>query len=352
MLKKIEAIDLFCGVGGLTRGLEDEGIKVLAGFDTDASCEYPYNANNHSIFHCESVENLNGSDLASKFTKGAIKLIAGCAPCQPFSTMANSTTKRDEKKWGLLGEFARLIREVQPELITMENVPRVTNHAPYQEFISTLKELGYQVDAQRVRCADLGLPQVRRRFVLVASRLGAINLAVKRQTLSTVRQAIGSLPKLEAGQTDPVDPLHKARSLTEINLKRIRASHPGGTWHDWPKQLRSPCHQVASGASYQSVYARMSWDKPAPTITTQSSNFGTGRFGHPEQDRAITLREAAILQSFPRSYQFVPDGAQVSFATVGRMIGNAVPPMLGFLVGRTFIEHQKKHHGTKTKPLL
>lgn len=336
----IEAVDLFCGAGGLTRGLEDAGVCVRAGFDIDPACQYPYDSNNSATFVLQSVADLKADDINAWFTPGAVRLLAGCAPCQPFSTMANNATTRDEKKWGLLGEFARLVREVKPELVTMENVPRVTNHEPYQGFVAVLQELGYQVDARRLRCADLGIPQERRRFVLVASRLsGDIRLDIEKANPVSVRDAIGRLPKLQAGEADASDPMHKARSLTPLNLQRMRASSPGGTWHDWPDDLISACHKTVSGASYKSVYARMSWDKPAPTITTQCYNFGTGRFGHPEQDRAITLREAAILQSFPDNYQFVPEGQPVQFSSVGRMIGNAVPPKLGYTVGKLLIKH-------------
>ncbi|BBP01591.1 DNA cytosine methyltransferase [Sulfuriferula nivalis] len=340
----IEAVDLFCGAGGLTRGLEDAGVRVRAGFDIDPDCEFPYNANNSATFVLKSVTDLKAADITPWFTPGAVRLLAGCAPCQPFSTMANNSIKRDETKWGMLGEFARLVREIQPELVTMENVPRVTNHAPYQQFISTLLELGYKVDARSLRCTDLGIPQDRRRFVLVASRLGDIYLHTEAGPLPTVREAIGSLPKLAAGETDPNDSMHKARALSEINLERIRASLPGGTWHDWPQHLLSPCHKAESGASYKSVYSRMVWGKPAPTITTQCCSFGTGRFGHPEQDRGISLREAAILQSFPVSYCFVPEGEPISINSVARMIGNAVPPKLGFAVGKTLLKHLEKHY--------
>jgi DNA (cytosine-5)-methyltransferase 1 len=344
-MSKIEAVDLFCGVGGLTCGLEDAGIKVLAGFDIDPVCAYPYEANSSARFINKSVADLTGDDINPLFSPGVIRLLAGCAPCQPFSALANGAGARDEIKWGLLEQFARLVREVRPELVTMENVPRVTNHAPYQAFIATLESLGYSVDPRRVRCADYGIPQERRRFVLVASRLGDIRLQPPGENKVTVRDAIADLPVLAAGECDYHDPLHKARRLTPVNLQRIRASRPGGTWHDWPEELRSPCHRTERGASYQSVYARMEWDKPAPTITTQCFNFGTGRFGHPEQDRAITLREAAILQSFPRDYKFVPPESEVHFASVGRMIGNAVPPRLGSVVGRTLIDHLEQHHG-------
>lgn len=335
----IEAVDLFCGVGGLTCGLVKAGVVVKAGFDIDAPCRYPYEINNSARFIEKSVADLKGEEVAAYWTPGAIRLLAGCAPCQPFSTLANTKKSEDDGKWGLLGEFARLIRETLPELVTMENVPRVTNYAPYRGFIKTLVELGYHIDAQRVRCANYGVPQERRRFVLVASRLGSVKLEKPQESIVSVRNAIGHLPPLSAGETDVNDPMHKARTLSPINLSRIRSSRPGGTWADWPVSLRSPCHRSESGASYKSVYARMAWDEPSPTMTTQCFNFGTGRFGHPEQDRAISLREAAILQSFPRDYKFAPPEEIIRFATVGRMIGNAVPPKLGEMVGRVLVAH-------------
>lgn len=335
----IEAVDLFCGVGGLTCGLARAGITVKAGYDIDPACRYPYEANNGARFIEQNVADLTGNALAAHWSPGTVRLLAGCAPCQPFSTMANTTATRDATKWGLLGEFARLVREVRPELVTMENVPRVSNHAPYHTFMATLEAEGYRVDFRRVRCADYGIAQERRRFVLVASRLGDIRLPSASGESATVRDAIADLPAVGHGETDPADPLHKARSLTAVNLARMRASQPGGTWEDWPEALRSNCHRTASGASFKSVYARMVWDKPAPTITTQCYNFGTGRFGHPEQDRAITLREAAVLQSFPKDYRFVRDGDPVHFSSVGRLIGNAVPPRLGEVVGQTLAEH-------------
>lgn len=336
---RIEAVDLFCGVGGLTCGLVKAGVDVRAGYDIDLSCAYPYQENNGATFVPKSIADIQGEDLAQWYSPGSIRLLAGCAPCQPFSTLANSLKTKDDIKWGLLGEFARLVRELQPELVTMENVPRVINHAPYRGFVAALEDLGYYVDARQVRCADYGIPQERRRFVLVASRLGEVRVPQATGPVCTVREAIGHLPKVAAGQTDPADPLHKARALTQINLQRIQASRPGGTWEDWPEEMRSPCHRTKTGASFRSVYARMSWDRPAPTMTTQCYNFGTGRFGHPEQDRGITLREAAILQSFPVDYKFVSDEGDVFFGPVGRMIGNAVPPRLGEVVGKFFLEH-------------
>ena len=229
----------------------------------------------------------------------------------------------------------------------MENVPRVTNHEPYLEFVKTLKSLGYHIDANRVRCADYGIPQERRRFVLIASLIGELKFPKPKFVTKTVRETIGHLPKLAAGEADPNDPLHKARALSPLNLSRMRASVPGGTWKDWPEALLSPCHIAKSGASFRSVYARMKWDFPSPTITTQSYNFGTGRFGHPEQDRAITMREAAILQSFPQDYKFVKIGEIAHMNSIGRLIGNAVPPELGKIIGESFMAHIKENNNGK-----
>lgn len=339
--KKIEAIDLFCGAGGLSYGLKQAGVIVKCGIDLDPACEFPYEENIKAVFLKKNISDVYGRDLEKFYSKNAVRLLAGCAPCQPFSTLANGRDTSEDQKWGLLGEFARLVKELKPELVTMENVPRVTNHAPYQKFISALEDLGYKVDANRVRCADYGIPQERRRFVLIASMLGEVSMPKPKKNTVTVHDAIGHLPALEAGQEDPADPLHRARSLTPLNLKRIKASVPGGTWEDWPLALRSPCHTVKSGSSFRSVYARMKWDVPSPTITTQSFNFGTGRFGHPEQDRAITMREAAILQSFPEDYCFVKAGTPVHMTKIGRLIGNAVPPKLGQVIGENFLQHLK-----------
>lgn len=366
---KIEAIDLFCGAGGLTRGLLDSGVKVKAGFDMEESCKYAYELNNKGArFFKKDVGKLTGIELNQLWSPNSIRLLAGCAPCQPFSSAANSfragaapspldTEHSQEEKIGadprynLLDEFTRLIKECLPHLVTMENVPKVREHPPFQKFVRTLSNLGYDVWYENVRCTDLGIPQTRRRLVLLASRLGKLPSSLEQPTSttasSTVGEALAMLIPLAAGEADPNDRMHFARKLSPINLKRIRASKPGGTWRDWPNELRAPCHMRESGATFSSVYARMSADKAAPTMTTQFFNFGAGRFGHPIQDRALTPREAAILQSFPPKYEFVPSGGEVYMQQLGKMIGNAVPPKLGEAIGRTFIRHI--HESRKNK---
>ncbi len=348
---RIEAIDLFCGAGGLTRGLLDAGVKVKAGFDIDAACRHAYEFNNPgATFYEMDVAKLPAAELERKWGKQAIRLLAGCAPCQPFSTAANASRESEpDPRYRLLDHFARLINACEPELVTMENVPSVIGHKPFKDFVAMLQAGGYHVWFKSVSCAKLGVPQSRRRLVLLASRLGPIGRgmeAIEGRPI-TVSQALEGLRPLSAGERDPADPIHIARSLTDLNLRRLKASIPGGTWRDWPKELRSNCHRKKSGASFRSVYARMRSDEPSPTITTQFFNFGTGRFGHPTQDRAITPREAALLQSFPPSYEFVRPGDEVYLSVLGRMIGNAVPPKLGTAIGQVLLQHVRETRSPK-----
>lgn len=338
----IDAVDLFCGAGGLTAGLRQVGIRVRAGYDIDLTCKYAYEENNDAIFMAKSVEDVTAEEVASWYEPGAVRLLAGCAPCQPFSTYNQGRDTRTDRKWPLLYAFKRLIEDVQPELVTMENVPEVTKHKVYHDFVKALENEGYNVWAGRISCIDYGLPQHRRRHVLLASRLGPISLILPTHFGKpvTVEEAIKHLPPLAAGECDPDDPLHRAASLTPINLERIKHSTQGGTWKEWPVELRAKCHLKESGKTYPSVYGRMSWDQPGPTMTTLCYGFGNGRFGHPEQHRGISLREAATLQSFPLDYVFMPR-EKINFKSVGRMIGNAVPVRLGEVIGLSLQQHLK-----------
>lgn len=338
----IEAVDLFCGAGGLTAGLRQAGVTVRAGYDIEESCRFAYEHNNHAQFIKQDVGELSGDDINGWYQDpNAIRLLAGCAPCQPFSTYNHGKDTTKDKKWPLLGAFARLIKEARPELVTMENVPSVTKHKIYRDFVEALENEGYHVWANTVACVDYGLPQSRRRHVLLASKIGPLRLTPATHFMSpvTVKDVIGKLEPVSAGTENPTDPLHKAATLSELNMSRIQNSVPGGTWRDWPENLIAGCHSKKSGKTYPSVYGRMEWDKPGPTMTTLCYGFGNGRFGHPEQDRAITLREAALLQSFPEDYEFTPPCEKILFKPIGRMIGNAVPVRLGEIIGKSFIDH-------------
>lgn len=341
----IEAVDLFCGAGGLSAGLKRAGVRVRAGYDLEEACRYAFEYNIGASFVAADVARVSGSQLKQWYSNRAVKLLAGCAPCQPFSTYNQGRDTRDDRKWPLLYQFARLISEVRPELVTMENVPDVTRHEVYGDFVEELKSAGYAIWANPVACIDYGLPQQRRRHVLLASRLGPIELIppTHQGKSVTVAEAIAGLPRIEAGQACPTDPLHRSASLNETNLARIKHSRPGGSWKEWPEHLRAACHRKSSGNTYPSVYGRMSWDEPAPTMTTLCYGFGNGRFGHPEQDRAISLREAAILQSFPSDYRFAPPDSRIEFKPIGRMIGNAVPVRLGEVIGESLKRHVRRY---------
>ena len=337
----ISGVDLFCGAGGLTHGLRKAGIDIKVGVDVDPACEFPYESNNRSRFVCRDVSDLTGADIRRAWGKTKITLLAGCAPCQPFSTYSRASRKaKPNSKWELVSEFARLIKESTPDLITMENVSQLTRHDVFEDFLGALSD--YDIWHSIVECSDYGVPQTRKRLVLLASRLGPIRLSQRRLTRPpTVARSISCLPPLKAGEVDIYDSMHHACALSALNLKRIRASKPGGTWRDWPNELLAECHKRDRGETYPSVYGRMEWDSPAPTMTTQCFGYGNGRFGHPEQDRAITLREAAMLQTFPKSYRFLRKGEKAVFHVMGRLIGNAVPVELAKFIGREFVRHVK-----------
>ena len=335
-----EVVDLFCGIGALSHGLKRAGFKIVAGYDTDPRCRHAFEKNNDAKFHRRDVAGLCAAEISSHFSGKMPSVLAGCAPCQPFSTYKQRYD--EDPQWGLVTKFARLAVEVEPDFVTMENVPALLRYKEgrvFKRFCNILSKAGYELKWSIAKCEEFGVPQKRRRLVVLASRFGEpLALSGTRKTAKTVRQAIGRLRRLEAGQADPRDPLHFASSLTPINLRRIMASKPGGTWRDWPAALRAPCHKRHTGKTYSGVYARMSWDEASPTITTQCYGYGNGRFGHPEQHRAISLREAAILQSFPKTYEFLPRNEEIYFKEIGRWIGNAVPVKLAEAIGRVIVK--------------
>lgn len=347
-MSRINAVDLFCGVGGLTYGVKSAGINVIAGYDIDAGSRFPYEKNNDAGFILKDVKDINDREISALYPKDTdIKVLMGCAPCQPFSSynrLARTAPARQEKM-ELLNYFGHQVNIVHPEIISMENVPQLAKENVFNVFLSLLRDEGYWVDWQIVFAPQYGVPQTRRRLLLLASRLGKIKLIPptndSAESYQTVRDAIGSLPAIGAGQTDENDNLHRARGLSMLNIQRIRASKPGGTWLDWDEGLRPEAYRAASGQSYKSVYGRLSWDKPSSTITTQFIGYGSGRFGHPEQDRALSLREGALLQTFPKHYYFVDPriGSSYSSSQVALQIGNAVPPRLGKVIGKSIVSH-------------
>lgn len=341
--KKVVAVDLFCGVGGLTHGLQNEGIKVVAGIDSDESCRYAYETNNDSRFILKDISDVEGRELKKLYPKGSIKVLVGCAPCQTFSqhTLKNKDRDKDER-WGLLYQFLRLIKEIKPDIVSMENVPQLRNYKVFADFVGGLKSLRYHVNYKLVNSLKFGIPQRRTRLVLLASKKKEISLMKETHDLAdyvNVKTAIGQLPRIKDGDIHEKDSLHRSWKLSPINKRRIKQSKQGGSWHDWDKKLRLKCHKKKSGETYKAVYGRMNWKSPSPTITTQFFSYGTGRFGHPRQNRAISLREGAILQTFPKNYKFAPNEKEVSFSQIGRHIGNAVPVKLGEVIAKSIKNH-------------
>ena len=330
-------VDLFCGIGGLSHGLRQAGFTVSAGVDADETCRHAFEKNNDAAFVGQPLEDVSATQIAALFPEGSRRILVGCAPCTPFSPYsAGPGEPRD--KWSLVDLFMDRIAEIKPDIVSMENVPRLTSFKKgevFRDFLERLEEAGYETTAGVVNAADFGVPQDRRRLVVLASRLGPIPIPAPTVTThATVRETIGHMPALTAGGVDAEDSLHRVPRLSPLNLRRIRAAEPGRPWSEWrDKKLLSPCHRRQTGASYKNVYGRMEWDRPSPTLTTGCFSFGRGRFGHPAQDRAISLREAALLQSFPPGYEFTAPDDRIRFASVGRHIGNAIPINLARAIG-------------------
>ena len=352
----ISAVDLFCGVGGLTYGLQQAGINVVAGLDVDETCKYAFEENNpfpeknKAKFISKDIREFTSAELSELYPKDSIKLLVGCAPCQPFSAHTRKNKNRSsDDRWSLLDDFGRLVEKVNPHLIAFENVPLIRKENIFRNFCNRLRSLYYYLHPELiVYSPDYGVPQKHRRLVLIASTWDNFELLPKRHSNSpedglhrfqTVEDAIGNLPKIDDGEVCEQDPLHRSRKLTDNNKKRIKQSKPGGTWKDWDEELRLPCHQKPSGKGYTTVYGRMDWNDLAPTITTQFINLGSGRFGHPKDDRALSLREGALLQTFPAGYKFIEPDSPITVSRIASYIGNAVPVDLAKVIGESIQKH-------------
>ncbi len=344
--RKIKVVDLFCGIGGLTYGFIKEGLDVIAGIDNDSACKFGYEYNNGTTFIQKDITEVTAKEINQLYgnKQDSIRVLVGCAPCQPFSKL---NIKRITKKHlQPLEKFAQLIDDTKPDVVSMENVSGLADENKYptfRNFISILEKNKYEIAYEIVDASDYGVPQNRKRLVLLASRLGKIELVKKthKNKKRTVRDVISHLPPLRDGEICSKDPLHKASKLNHINLRRIKATPPdGGNSRSWKQGLILRCHKKDTGESYRgTVYGRMRWEEPAPTMTTQCVGLGNGRFGHPEQHRAITLREAAIFQTFPKKFMFLPSRELIQTGKISKFIGNAVPVRLAVIIGRSIKTH-------------
>ncbi len=335
----IIGIDFFCGAGGLTHGLSKAGIDVVKGIDIDSTVKDTYIGNNPwAIFLNKDIRNLSSEEVMGGVDIGQKKLLlAGCAPCQPFSSQNRSNGRNTDQRRSLMMEFARFVKQLKPEYILVENVPGFSRDRNHESFIRTIKELGYKFDENILNAADYGVPQKRRRYVMLASKTIDIKLPDPEygfggKKYRTVKDAIGKFPKINAGETSMKLKNHTARKLSKINLDRIsKVPRNGGSRNSFPNRLILKCHESHSGHS--DVYGRMSWDKPAPTLTCKCTCLTNGRFGHPEQNRAISLREAAALQTFPERYIFYGN-----ISNITKHIGNSVPVLFAEKLGSYIIK--------------
>ena len=369
--KTIVVFDFFCGCGGTSLGFQMSGMKIVWALDNNSVAAKTYQMNFPDVqFHCKDIAKIEDKDLTPLFNKynKSIRLFCGCAPCQPFTKQKTQKKSKDQDdRYPLLISFAAVVKKYTPELVFIENVPGVQYQTadepgPFQTFLKTLEDLKYSIKCGVVRAQDYGAAQIRHRFILLASKISDISLPPithgetgdkQLKKYVTVRDKIADLPPIAAGQmfVDPNGKIHnhKASSLSELNLKRIQATSPdGGNRLNWPANLQLKCHlkqkknnphlhknnktSTHNGTSgHTDVYGRLWWDRPATGLTTRCNSYSNGRFGHPEQDRAISIREAARLQGF--SDDFVFSGSIVDMA---KQIGNAVPIPLARAVGQHF----------------
>jgi DNA (cytosine-5)-methyltransferase 1 len=350
--RRIKVVDAYCGIGGLSHGLVLEGLHVVAGIDNDASCKVAFETNNGAKFISKDIARFTARELDDLFGDADVRVLVGCAPCQPYSTLTRRrlSAKEKHKRWYPLYRFMRLVRATKPDIVSMENVPDLSNTEKYPvfaDFVKALRREGYHVSYATIDASRYGVPQRRNRLVLLASRLGEISLIPSthdNETAVTVRDAIKSLPRLRDGGINGRDSLHRSSRLSDLNKKRIAATPKnGGSATSWRSDLKPRCYRKESGKSYMvTVYGRMRWDDPAPTMTTHCTTLGTGRFGHPTQNRAISLREAARFQSFPDTYVF-GDPEQVGITRTARHIGNAVPVLLGRAIAKSIKRHIRRY---------
>lgn len=333
----LTAVDLFAGGGGLTVGLRRAGFHVVGAVEIESHAFATYKAN-HPTVHAfkEDIRNVSGKSLLALSPTGQIDLVAGCPPCQGFSSLTSKYPRPDPRN-ELIREMGRLIREIRPKAVMMENVPGLALKGKplLEEFLGELEALGYLCESDVLQVADFGIPQNRRRLVLLAGQSFGIKLPdpthdrdgfEDRHPWRTTGEIIRHLPKPitleeanERGGPGEVN-WHIVRALSSRNLGRLKQARPGKHWRSIPKRLRPKCHQDKD-AGFSNVYGRMTWDKIAPTITGGCTTLSKGRFGHPEEDRTISVHEAALLQTFPGDYIF--DTPYMEY--VCNIIGNALP---------------------------
>ena len=349
--------DFFSGCGGTSKGFELAGLNPIFALDSNDDAAETFQENfQETEFKKTDITKFDPSEIEMLVQKSDMSLFCGCAPCQPF-TRQNTTMpkKRSDTRRSLLSHFGSMVEEHKPEYVFVENVPgiqKVSGNSTLTRFKKRLETIGYSSAVGIVVSQKYGVPQRRRRLVLLASRLGGIDFPDAThgpnvsEPFSSVRDWIADLPPIAAGETHPQIPNHRAAHLSSLNLERIMATPPEGTRANWPSRLRLDCHTKLDSetekeySGHTDVYGRMRWDEPATGLTTRCISLSNGRYGHPEQHRAISVREAAALQTFPNDFVF-----SGSLSSQARQIGNAVPVLLAQVFGAHVLTHAQQRAG-------
>lgn len=348
-IDNLKAVDFFCSGGGMSFGMQQSGIKILAGIDFDKSCRDTYEANiKDAKFINADVFELKEEDLETELSLSKNDddlILIGCSPCQFWSIINTDRTKSSKSK-SLLIEFLRFVKYLKPGYVVVENVPGVLrrkNESGLNEFIEWLKSNGYSNPHFKIHNVnDFGVPQSRQRFTLIATRLSdneikPIELAGEKAVVKDVLGPENGFPKISDGHRDGSDFLHLVPSISEINKRRLKkVKKDGGNRLGFASdpELQLKCFAGKDDA-FKDTFGRLWWNRPSPTITTKFFSISNGRFVHPEEDRALSIREGAVLQSFPKTYKF----KGTSIANLARMIGNAVPPKYATALGKAIIQN-------------
>lgn len=339
-MRGLTAIDLCCGAGGLTLGLKRAGFNVVAGVEVDQGIAKTYETNHPTIkMILKDIRKVTGKEILKKTGLDEIDLVAGCPPCQGFSSLT-SKHKSDDPRNDLVLEMARIIKELKPKMVMMENVSGITSRGKgfLDKFVSKLEGMGYLVNMSVLQMADYGVPQSRKRFVLLAGKGFKIDFPKKTNgRKGNLQKGLKPWLKLEDVINEMKKPItfstalkkggpkkfnwHVIADLKDISIKRLKALDAGHNRTSLPKELRPDCHKK-SDKGFSNVYGRLSWDQVPPTITSGFTTPAMGRFGHPDEIRTISVREAAMIQSFPKYYKF-----ETEFMTTAcNLVGNALPP--------------------------
>lgn len=348
----LRVADFFCGCGGTSEGLRLAGLDIVLGLDFHPEASATYRRNfREAAFIERDLREVEPAEVSTILGANKAPLVmSACAPCQPFSTFRRKSADTANDRT-LLPALLPFVDELAPDYMLIENVPGIQRapDRPLAVFVSGLEDRRYTVRWNVVDCQRYGIPQRRRRLVLIASRHGEVPLPTPShgsglKAISTVDEWIGDLPPIHAGETHPSVPNHVSGAIGELNLRRLRASREHGSRLGWPEDLWLDCHRTHRGHS--DVYGCMRSDGPAPVLTTKCTSISNGRFGHPSQDRAISVREAACLQTFPRSFEFIG-----GIKSTTRQVGNAVPVLLARRLGDAILSHARSEGPLYRGPL-